>query len=197
VETGRILPECLPKILRSRGFETLSFHGNTEALFERSRWYPDLGFDLSYFAENLGLKGGGARPECGVLIRGICDSEMARLVQRELKRSGTRPKFVYWLTLSSHLPVDAVLARDSEFDCATSATLKDEPGPCGLERILHRVHQQIARVALDPELPPTRFIVVGDHAPPFLEVAERVLYSADRVPYADLVPLIPSGSSRP
>jgi hypothetical protein len=189
VETGQKLPDCLPRQLRSVGYETLSFHGNTESLFERTRWYPDLGFDLSYFEETLSLKGAGATRECGVLIRGICDSEMIRFVQRELEHPGRRPKFIYWLTLSSHLPVDTVLARDSEFDCSASASLKEEPGPCAHERILHRVHQQIAQVVLDPALPPTRFIIVGDHAPPFLEVAERALYSPDRVPYVDLVPL--------
>jgi len=188
-ETADRLPPCLPRLLHERGYETLSFHGNRASFFDRARWYPLLGFDLSYFAEELDALPGGPPAECGVLLRGACDADVARAIRGELARPAPRPKFVYWLTLSSHLPVDAVVARDSAFDCGATDSLRDADGPCGLERILYRLHEAVARLALDPALPPTRFILVGDHAPVFAERAERALYDDARVPFVDLVPL--------
>ena len=41
---------------------------------------------------------------------------------------------------------------------------------------------------LNPRIPPTRFIIVGDHAPPFYELEERDLYDQKQVPYVDLTP---------
>jgi len=188
-ETARALPPCLPKLLARRGFETLSFHGNSGRFFDRERWYPQLGFDLTYFAEQMQITARRPLAECGTLIHGICDLEFLGTLRRELAPAAPKQKFLYWLTLSSHLPVDEVLARDSTLDCEETASLPPDSPPCGLARILHTVHRRIAALALDPAIAPTRFIVVGDHAPVFPVRADRDLYDEARVPFVDLVPL--------
>ena len=59
----------------------------------------------------------------------------------------------------------------------------------GTPQTLHyQLHQSIARLAMDANLPPTRFIVVGDHMPPFIMLAERGLYDDGHVPFVDLIP---------
>lgn len=51
-----------------------------------------------------------------------------------------------------------------------------------------RVHENVAAAALDPSLPPTLFVVVGDHTPPFATRRKQGLFVPERVPYVVLAP---------
>jgi phosphoglycerol transferase MdoB-like AlkP superfamily enzyme len=57
-----------------------------------------------------------------------------------------------------------------------------------LEKIIHQVFIKICDVATNPKLAPTHFIIVGDHAPPFISVEKRQLFSRDRVPSIIMIP---------
>lgn len=175
---------CLPNLLRRLGYETVSYHGFARWFYERSRWYPIVGFERSYFSEELQPL---APPECGNAFPGVCDLWIAGQIERELSAPGGR-KFIYWLTLNSHLPVDSGLAAESSFDCASTESLREEIGPCELARIHFQLYTRIARIALNPRLAPTRFIIVGDHMPPFSKFSERALYDDGRVPFVELTP---------
>ena len=63
------------------------------------------------------------------------------------------------MTLNSHLPLRDEDARGSTFDCARHAVTREDD-------MLSRALEAVARVALDPAIPPTAFAVVGDHAQP-------------------------------
>jgi hypothetical protein len=186
---------CLPNVLRRLGYETVSYHGFARLFYERSRWYPAVGFDRSYFAEELQPL---APPKCGNALPGVCDLWIADQVERELSMPGGR-KFIYWLTLNSHLPVDSGLASESSFDCASTESLREEIGPCELARIHFQLYTRIARMALNPGLPAARFIIVGDHMPPFAKFSERALYDDARVPFVELTPkpVSPARASSP
>ena len=185
---AKTLPPCLPKLLREHGYETMSFHGNTGKFFDRPPWYSALGFQHSYFAEELVSMVAEPLVSCGNLFKGVCDLGIVDVIRRELKTPIPKKKFIYWLTYNSHLPVDSELARQSSFDCGHDRDLGAHPDPCNLARIHYQLHQSIARLAMDADLPPTRFIVVGDHMPPFATLAERKLYNERHVPFVDLIP---------
>ena len=119
-----------------------------------------------------------------------------RLIRQKLKAASESPRFIYWLTLNSHLPVDGRTARTDKLDCDSLPQLRNDSDVCDLARVLHWTNSAIARLVSDPELPPTRFIIVGDHAPPFLSRDKRAFYSQTRVPYISLVP-ISTGSNSP
>jgi hypothetical protein len=188
------LDRCLPNLLSRLGYETVSYHGFNGWFYERTRWYPALGFQRSYFAAELKPL---APPSamCGTFFKGICDLWIADQVEHELATRSERRKFIYWLTLNSHLPVDSRLASESSFDCAGTETLREEMGPCKLAQIHFQLYSRIARLALNSQVPPTRFIVVGDHMPPFATLSERALYDEDRVPFVELIPRNVSESS--
>jgi hypothetical protein len=181
------LRRCLPNLLRRLGYETVSYHGFNRWFYERWNWYPTLGFQRSYFEDQMKAM---SPPKCGSsAFQGVCDIWIADQVEHELSTPGTKGRrFVYWLTLNSHLPVDSALARDSSFDCTSTETLRREIGPCELARIHFQLYTRIARMALDKDIRPTRFIIVGDHMPPFPTLAERALYDNGRVPFVDLIP---------
>jgi phosphoglycerol transferase MdoB-like AlkP superfamily enzyme len=179
------LDRCLPNVLRRLGYETVSYHGFSRWFYERYLWYPAVGFQRSYFADELKQR---APPMCGTAVHGVCDLWIADQVEHELSIAGKRGKFIYWLTLNSHYPIDSALASQSSFDCAGTDSLRAEIGPCELARIHFQLYTRIAQIALNSQLPPARFIVVGDHMPPFPALSERALYDEERVPFVELIP---------
>jgi hypothetical protein len=188
------LQQCLPNMLRQRGFETVSYHAFNRWFYERWNWYPALGFQQSYFGDELQAF---SPPVCGTVFRGACDHWVAGQVEQELLKPGEKRKFVYWLTLSSHLPVDSRLAGESSFDCAGTESLREDVGPCELAKIHFQLYARIAQILLNEKLPPTRFILVGDHMPPFATVSERALYDNGRVPYLEFIPRsVPRSAAR-
>lgn len=181
------LDGCLPNVLGRLGYETVSYHGFNKWFYERYLWYPPAGFQRSYFAEELTQL---APPMCGPATYGVCDLWIADQIEHELAMS-RKKKFIYWLTLNSHFPVDFALAKESSFDCAGTETLREEDGPCALARIHYQLYTRIAGMALNSQLPPTRYILVGDHMPPFVTLSERALYDEERVPFVELMPREP------
>lgn len=100
----RDLPSCLPWLLRRRGYRTVAVHGFTKRFFERERWYPKLGFEETLFLEDSALARTSER--CGGVFRGVCDHDAARVFARRLQGGPPEERrFVYWLTLNSHLPI--------------------------------------------------------------------------------------------
>jgi hypothetical protein len=179
--------DCLPKYLHQLGYQTTGIHGFTNQFYNRYRWYPMLGFDRSLFAQDLRAMGLGKK--CGASFEGICDTEIAGMIHQELlKGDRDQRKFLYWMTLNSHLPLDEQSSVGSSFDCSKYPGTQSNHAICLHSRMVHLVLENIAKIALDPGLPPTRFIVVGDHSAPFLGNAERSFYSQDSVPAVLLEP---------
>lgn len=189
-------PKCLPSDLKDLGFETIAFHGFTGQFYQRYSWYPKLGFEHVYFAEEMHQLG--IDKTCGSGFQGVCDTSVAELVHKELL-DRSRPKFVYWMTLNSHLPMDPEETKPSTFDCAQTPETHARRGVCLNTKMIHLVLSTIEKIALDPKLPPTEFVVTGDHMPPFASSTNREFYSPKDVPFIVLKPSsLPDGNrSRP
>jgi hypothetical protein len=177
---------CLPSLFERAQFSTVALHGYKKTFFSRSEWYPRLGFQRVLFEDSL--RGPDSVSHCGYVYRGTCDTRAAWSVLRELETPPlSQRRFVYWLTLNSHLPLDEATARPSTFSCQ-SGVFSSDSEVCLLARIQNLVNTSVVRVALDPRLKPTRFIIVGDHTPPFALGKRRDLFVKGRVPYIELRP---------
>ncbi len=186
--TPPALEACLPSYFASHGFHTVAIHGFTRMFFDRQRWYPMLGFQELIFAEDSALQ---ETRKCGMVFRGVCDTDAGRLVADRLRAHGSHTKqFIYWLTLNSHLPVDEESAEGSTLDCATLSEGFRHNDVCILMRLLYLIDSTVARIAADPALPPTRFFIVGDHTPPFIVRSKRDLFVTGRVPFVELSPRV-------
>lgn len=182
------IPKCLPRVLAKQGFHTFAVHGYRSIYYNRAIWYPLL-FDSIYFDGEL-EKGVGAR-RCGTQFRGICDQDAIRLIGQLLHSNEKR--LVYWMTLDAHTPVD--MERRPEFAQAWSANRMDSNPRCRiapevcLQALFWRdMFTRIAELATDPALPPTRFLIVGDHAPAFVRREPASVFVPGRVPFIELVP---------
>jgi phosphoglycerol transferase MdoB-like AlkP superfamily enzyme len=178
--------DCLPAIFHSLGYQDIAVHGYAGEMFQRDRWYKTIGFDQRWFApdlERLGLA------HCKGAFPGICDDEIANWINRSLLAdTGSQPRFVYWLTLNSHLPVTEANLPPGTDVCASSSVLQDSAPLCSWFRLVLRVHRSIQSIAMESRDRPTVFILVGDHAPPFGAPQLRQLFSGTEVPYVILTP---------
>lgn len=171
---------CMPALYAQAGYDTLAIHAFDGALFDRETWWPKLGFAETRFTADVLREG--AR-QCGGMWPGACDVDIAGQIARRLN-DADRPQFVYWVTLNSHLPVlsgatpDLDGCEDGTAPLADTSLLR-----CRLFLAHHNIAQAISKLAMDPNLPPTDFLIVGDHMPPFMQRKERLAFDGYNVPW--------------
>ncbi|MGD0731241.1 MAG: sulfatase-like hydrolase/transferase [Terracidiphilus sp.] len=178
--------QCLPAWFHARGYENLAIHGYLGQMFYRSNWYPKLGFDRMWFNPDLIQMG---LPNCRGAFPGSCDASIAGWIESSLlAEDRDKPKFIYWVTLNSHLPVPANPDLPDDGMCKGEPELQDSAALCSWFRLVRSVHQSVAQMALGASGRPTVFLLVGDHAPPFSSPRLRAKFSATEVPYVMLTP---------
>jgi len=173
-------PNCLPWLFAKRGYETTSFHAFHSNFFERFRWYPFIGFERSVFGDHL-LKHGARF--CPNVFGGACDTDIPPIIAQKLKAS-SKPQFIYWLTLNSHLPIVENRELRTE-DCSRLGGNMDEDFPmvCRLFAVWEDTADALIRTINRPDFPPTDILIVGDHMPPLTHQASRLQFEPDRVPW--------------
>jgi hypothetical protein len=185
--------QCLPAFLKRLGYETEAIHGFTGYMFDRRTWYADLGFEKQVFLEQL--KESPGIHECGGAFPGICDSDIARLIgDRLTSESREVPQFIYWVTLNSHLPIQLSKDGPTALGCISQEPANADLAMCNFLGILLELNLAVTRLATKPNLPPTEFLIVGDHAPPFLASRLRSQFSQALVPFVHLWPKLASPS---
>lgn len=178
---------CLPERLRSEGFRTIAIHGFDPEFYRREQWYPVIGFDELLFKN--AMRRISKDHLCGSLFSGVCDRDALTEVESQLRGgSAGERRFVYWVTLTTHFPLDERTTDPRELDCTSDSAAAHDDLICALMRLWHENMSRIARIADDDHLSSTRFIIVGDHSPPFTRAAERNLVRQDVVPFVDLIP---------
>ena len=184
--TDLVLPsKPLTDILVDRGYELFAFHNYYSAMYNRRQSLIEIGFTNVVFLDDL-LKANNNIELSGVLLRGATDRAMVSSISSVLTSEKlNRNQFVYWLTLSSHLPVDIKYSsRLKKMQRFENEKYKLLPVP-----VLH--HETILGDTIDNVYKLLSFnpaincdvIVVGDHAPPFGEDKYKNLYSKNIVPY--------------
>lgn len=172
---------CLPRQLASHGVTSLGIHGFGLRMFDRAEWWPRIGLTPWKWPAGGVLM----RMNCNQAFPGVCDSEV--LVQA-VKQAQVPGRFVYALTLDTHLPLDprraGALPSALRSACAASATPEQACHLVSkLGQLLARLESTLAVSEATPFL-----VIVGDHMPPFGEVSNREAFSANRVPMFVMTP---------
>lgn len=89
--------DCLPGRLKSLGYETLAFHGNDKALYNRYRVYPQLGFDRFFSLHDF--------PDQRRVGMGVADPAFF-VHATALLQEAPKPFYAMLISLSSHFPFD-------------------------------------------------------------------------------------------
>ncbi|MFZ0319986.1 MAG: sulfatase-like hydrolase/transferase [Candidatus Sulfotelmatobacter sp.] len=186
--TAQELQDCLPNRLAARGYRTIALHGMVGQMFHRSTWYGSIGFQEEWFRDRFRQDG---LPDCVGAFTGTCDAAVAQWIGSRLGQHDSKPDFVYWVTLNSHLPVPTPAPLPTPQPCSLTPMLSQMPAFCSWYQLVANVHQSVAQTAISKLARPTVFVVVGDHAPGFANVTIRNQFSEDVVPYIVLVPNSP------
>lgn len=174
--------DCLPKHFALMGFSSTGIHGFSGTLFSRNLWYPQLAFDEVLFAPEL-REQAGLTKRCGLAFSGACDQEVWGYIAKNILTRTDTKQFVYWLTLTTHLPIEPAMPEDRR-RCLDVKELADSLGACDLINHLDPLFASLARSIREGSIRGTRILLVGDHAPPFLDSKTRALFDGNNVPYA-------------
>ncbi|HXD46770.1 MAG TPA: sulfatase-like hydrolase/transferase [Pseudolabrys sp.] len=177
---------CLPDLLDRRGYTSIAVHGFAGGMFEREQWYPRVGFDRELFGGDLVKT---TQRVCGSAFRGACDADLAPAIaaaSRQAARGG-KPRFIYWLTLNTHIPVAPGEAR-TDFHCRRDAGGFGAPTVCHMAELWHDVFKAVADIARDPAVGPADILIVGDHAPPLWSRRGRGQFAPGQVAWYRLQP---------
>ncbi len=177
---------CLPELLHERGYASLAVHSFGGDMFERDRWYPRVGFDKEVFGSELLQQTGRV---CGSVFRGACDADLAPVIANEARRlaPADEPRFIYWLTLNTHIPVAPGDAR-TNFDCANKGNVFGQATVCRMAELWHDFFGAVSQLALDPTIGPAEILIVGDHAPPLWSKRGRSMFAPGKVAWYRLTP---------
>ena len=171
---------CLPARMKRAGYQTHALHSFAGFFFERETWYPGIGFETSRFAPELMEAGAG---ECGGVFPGACDRDIPRQLAAQLK-STDKPQLVYWLTVNSHLPVPTGANLDvNNCEKLSPVLARDYPMICRQFALWNQIETALATEMAKPDFPPTDFLIVGDHMPPYFDRKHRSQFAPDRVPW--------------
>ena len=179
------LTGCLPDRLAARGYWPIALHGMTQFMFNRTSWYSAIGFKEIWFRGRFQRAG---LPDCVGAYVGTCDADIAAWIGHRLASDGSRPLFIHWMTLNSHLPVPIPAPLGNAAPCDSSLDLSPGTPLCSWYQLVANVHQSVVKMASGNLARPTVFVVVGDHAPPFANLRVRNSFSPSDVPYIVLVP---------
>ncbi|MGP9811340.1 sulfatase-like hydrolase/transferase [Rhodopseudomonas sp. NSM] len=183
---------CLPNRLARRGYVTVAVHGFAGGMFEREQWYPTIGFDRALFGDDLIRTTGRA---CGGAFRGACDADLAPLIAAASRApaAGDKPRFIYWLTLNSHVPVAPAEAA-ADFHCGDDGGEFGRVDVCRMAELWRDVFDVTARLARDPAMGRPEILIVGDHAPPLWSKRGRAQFEPGRVAWYRLQPRDAAGA---
>lgn len=151
---------CLPSQLQEQGYDTYSVHGSTSSLYNRTRWYPLIGFNHVWFKENFSE----AR-DCKS-FSGKCDYDLFEPIVNIL--ASKKKVFLYWLTLNTHTPYDDYLFVDG-FDCK-KYSLKAKSEACLNFKQQYQFFYRLSEYVQDDRMKGVEVYVVGDHAPPIMSL---------------------------
>lgn len=153
-------------------------------MFDRRRWYPNIGFQEIQFANELWQPG---ERICYGVFTGACDTDIADDVGQVLASANGAPRLVYWLTLNSHLPVHPGFEKRF-LDCESPEGPFESEQVCRLAELWMQVFDRTADIIAAPGLAPTDVLIVGDHPPPFWSHEGRSHFMPGEVPWILLRP---------
>lgn len=168
---------CLPAQLVSNGWTTIGMHGFSGRMFDRVNWWPKIGLQTFIFGEAPEFRA----EKCGTVFRGGCDATLLAAGVESLAPS----RFVYLLTLNTHLPIDHPsqdIPTPSMCDSPKS-NIEVCDHVSVTTAVLRQLRQKLDTLSVAPLV-----VVIGDHAPPFSNKLSRQAFLQGKVPVAVLIP---------
>lgn len=156
---------CLPNQYRKHGYNTIALHGASSQIYDRFSLYPKMGFQQFITSESLMGK-----KHCEA-FNGICDTELLDTVKKQFAQQDKL--FFYWLTLTTHSTYPDGDLHNRRFNCQAYGLMETAPTLCRNFRLQAQFFDGLAELIQSPEMKGVEVFVVGDHAPPVLDMKEH------------------------
>jgi Sulfatase len=169
---------CIPTMAKNLGFTTVAVHANLPTVYGRNEWYKAIGIDEFHAADTPGFPHKIEGERWGVLD----DFSTLDYIYKNVPLG--EGKFVYWLTVSTHMPpVPFAGSKENEFCSRTQ--------PAGVCAHVENIRMLLDAIAehLIKYSPNVVVVVVGDHAPPFYGLSNRSGFRDGQVPYFIVQPI--------
>ena len=164
-----------------QGYETFGFHPFTGRMFSRSVWWKNLGIQNIYFRDQYLFENIAKVNEINgeAHFPSVKDEKFFDYVLEKTKY--TPKKFVYFLTVNSHLPYNTIGKDNSptpQFDISKMA-ISDQAKHqlIHIKNLLEYFTQKMDAKDWN------KILIVGDHIPPFSTNTDRSFYVDGKVPY--------------
>lgn len=168
-------------IKNSQGYTSYAFHPFTGRMFSRSVWWKNLGAQNIYFRDDYVLD----HPLSNKVIDeeahfpAVKDEAFFDYINEKTKNKSN--KFVYFLTVNSHMPY-----KHHVLDQFEDPQFSIQQLPISEEAQSQLAHIKNFIVYVSKQLKANQWdkvIIVGDHLPPFPGIRERRFYKKGKVPY--------------
>lgn len=160
---------CLPNKFKKQGYNTISLHGTSGLLYDRTDWYKKAGFKEVLFGEHfIGL------PRCSA-FKGVCDHNLMDVVANKFLENQSKNLFFYWMTLTSHQPYAKQDIFNQRFQCS-KFELAENDDLCRNTRLQTQFFDDLAQLINKPQMKGVEVIVVGDHQPPIFGYDIKLIY---------------------
>ena len=167
--------DCLPHYYKDLGYKTVAVHGAVSYMYDRTYWYPRVGFEELLFRDNnLNLP----NSRC-FSFPGNCDKDIASVITTKFQNN--EKLFLYWLTLNTHSIYDNRDLYTDLFDC-NDFDLRENSYSCNNLKLQKQFFHTLSNMVNDAAFKGTKVIVVSDHEPPIAGSEEPVFYEG-RIPY--------------
>lgn len=161
------LAGCLPNRYRQQGYTTMAMHGASSQMYDRFSWYPKAGFQKALFGEQmLGKR------RCQA-FNGVCDDALFDEVAKTFAANGK--VFFYWLTLTTHSTYPEKDLFNHRLQCEAYGLPKDTL-MCRNFSLQTQFFDGLATLLQRAEMKGTEVLIVGDHAPPVINLGENFKY---------------------
>ena len=185
VDSSFISKHSLFLVKQRQGYHVIGLHAYSSGFYNRQKWWPSLGVQEMFFANefsDLGLPFGG-----NPFFRGAEDTAIANWLMQRVSIQKDRKEFYHWVTLNTHLPL---LDRNSNEYKSFALRWKNQgidPDILQLSFQLREFFENLSNAILRSDTR-AHILLIGDHAPPFLDPAARGAYDGNYVPYIELRP---------
>ena len=165
-------------IKKNQGYQIKAIHSYKGGMFERNLWWKNIGIDSAFFLEDFIKNNLYLNYENS--FTSLFDEEAFDAIQNKIKIGDKQ--FTYFLTVNSHLPflgnpkipiISKLFNIDSEINISEEAKNQNKR----ISNLLEHIAKNLNGHKID------KILIIGDHAPPFIDKSDKAFYSNKLVPY--------------
>lgn len=163
------------------GYETYGFHAYTGKMFAREIWWKNVGLNQLFFRDDVYNSNliDNSKIDRNTPFVSIKDETLFEFMLKETEKSSR--KFVYLLTVNSHLPFAGKLTLSTPVKKMGILSLPlSQEAKSQLGFILNQLLFFISRIEYNEW---DDVLFVGDHIPPYIIAKDRSFFNSKLVPY--------------